>query len=274
VPAGLVTCLPDWQAGSNKKDRDSADYTTTIWTNQFYLCTFFWLFDAVVHAAYQVAVGLSPLYKDWDKYKPKNYGHCYFQIELAIALMNYAVELDWKDPDNESTKPAGMCCRQLIPCNCGKCFFCANALTNGIDHKVPGHPAAEYHEIITSKQTTRYINFKYCSFLACQHNNKSGPQHIHKSLSTSIKQNSLPLPACCPPSSSSLVSSRYLHFGMPSSSYSILLSMLYPVSNRQRVNGPPLGLAILVGQHIGRHLHALSHQELIRRFEGARSGLV
>ena len=54
------------------------------------------------------------------------------QIDLGIDLLNFAIELEWTN----TTTPRTGWLRQtsFIPCDCKKCFFCLNKLTNGIHH--------------------------------------------------------------------------------------------------------------------------------------------
>ncbi|KAL9183005.1 hypothetical protein ACHAXT_004792, partial [Thalassiosira profunda] len=117
--------------GVDRNDRDSANYSTTIRTNRYYLRIFCWGLDRVVHAQYVTVCflassGIGP--KEWKNYLGKNEGRHDFQIDLAIALMNYAIELDWKSID-ERPQTA------LVPCDCEQCFFCKNGSTNGVAHK-------------------------------------------------------------------------------------------------------------------------------------------
>ena len=73
----------------------------------------------------------------FDHYQSKNEHHRQFQIDVAMSLMKYAIELDWQDPSDNTTKPRWI---PLVPCDCGNVFCCNNMMT-GIDHRVPGHPA-------------------------------------------------------------------------------------------------------------------------------------
>jgi hypothetical protein len=69
----------------------------------------------------------------WKQYDSKNFGRHNFQIGLAIDLMNYGIGLKW-DGKSENT-PSFMPKGSLVPCDCGKGFFCVNGLTNGIPHR-------------------------------------------------------------------------------------------------------------------------------------------
>jgi hypothetical protein len=69
----------------------------------------------------------------YQKYLKKD-GRFKFQIDLGIPLLNHALTNKWKnfegDPPPDWTRKI-----DWIPCNCEKCFFCLNGLTNGIAHK-------------------------------------------------------------------------------------------------------------------------------------------
>ena len=61
-----------------------------------------------------------------------HFGRHDFQIDLALSLMNYGIGLQW---DGESAeRPNFMRQDPFVPCDCGKCFFCLNGITNGIAH--------------------------------------------------------------------------------------------------------------------------------------------
>ena len=55
----------------DRNDRDSADYSTTIRTNRYYLRIFCWALDRVIHAAYVVVCFLIKSdigQKEWKRY--------------------------------------------------------------------------------------------------------------------------------------------------------------------------------------------------------------
>ena len=119
----------------DRNDRDSADYSTTIKTTRFYLRFFCWMLDRVVHTLFVavvalVSVGLGK--PEWKKYTSKNSGRHDFQIDLAIALINYAIEQDW---DGGSERPSWMRQKAFVPCNCGECYFCIHGHTTGVQHR-------------------------------------------------------------------------------------------------------------------------------------------
>ena len=127
-----------WFNAVDRNDRDSADYSTSIRTNRYYIRIFCWALDRAVHCLYCVVVDLV---KDnigdpkWKRYA-KNGGRREFQIDLAIDLINYGLALDW---DGGKERPSYM--RQsvpFVPCDCKKCLFCKHGHTGkiaGVDRK-------------------------------------------------------------------------------------------------------------------------------------------
>ena len=53
----------------------------------------------------------------WQRFRSRNGGRKKFQIGLALELMIYVIELDWKDPYHENEKPRWM--RQTAYISCG-----------------------------------------------------------------------------------------------------------------------------------------------------------
>jgi hypothetical protein len=127
--------------GVDRKDRDSSDWTTSVRTNRFYLRIFFWLLDATIHLMYNIVIRIDSK-PEWKKrYGNKNNGRYLFQLDLALALGAYAIQLDWVgEPGVKAGKPAWMRQGRLIPCGCRECFFCLEGWTNGIDHKTVTKP--------------------------------------------------------------------------------------------------------------------------------------
>jgi hypothetical protein len=68
----------------------------------------------------------------WALYMKKD-GCFTFQIDLAQALINYAIENEWEDVDGLC--PNWMRQTDFIPCDCKNCFFCLKGLTTVIAHK-------------------------------------------------------------------------------------------------------------------------------------------
>jgi len=89
----------------DRKDWDSADWSTTILTNRYYIRILCWVLDRVVHTLFVVVVycSKSKIEKpSWNKYCDKNMGRPDFQIDLGIDMLNYSIGLDWvcnKHPD-------------------------------------------------------------------------------------------------------------------------------------------------------------------------------
>jgi hypothetical protein len=85
-----------------------------------------------VVAVYCVKAKVGPEW--WGMYLRKD-GRFEFQIDLAQALINYALEHEWEDLDGP--RPNWMRQKEFLPCDCKNCFFCLKGLTNGIAHKKP-----------------------------------------------------------------------------------------------------------------------------------------
>jgi len=120
----------------DRNDRDSADYSTTIRTNQYYLRIFCWALDRVIHAVYVVVSFLvkgNVGQKQWKRYEDTHSGRHDFQIDLALSIMNYGVGLHWDG--KSATRPNFMRQGAFVPCDCDKCFFCLNNITSGITHR-------------------------------------------------------------------------------------------------------------------------------------------
>ena len=122
----------------DRNDRDSADYSTSIRTNRYYIRIFCWGLDRVIHTMYIIVCYLANWdigMLEWKKYCDKHTGRHDFQIDLGIALLNYAISSEW-DGESEKSQPMWMTkCNRLVPCDCDKCYFCVNGWTNGVCHK-------------------------------------------------------------------------------------------------------------------------------------------
>jgi hypothetical protein len=119
----------------DRNDRDSSDYSTTIRTTRYYLRIFCWALDRVIHTCYVVVCALAVAgigNPEWKKYRSKHNGRHDFQIDLAMALLNYAISLDW---DGKSARPGWMRQKDFLPCDCTKCYFCKNGHTSGACRK-------------------------------------------------------------------------------------------------------------------------------------------
>jgi hypothetical protein len=150
----------------DRNDRESADYTTSIRTNRWYLHVFFWLLDRVVHQLYVTVIycarnGIGPT--EWTGYL-KKHGRRKFQIDLGRDLMSYAIRNSWTDMDGP--KPNWMRQSHLYHCECNKCFFCLNSLTTGLDHKrqkrrtVPHFVQHDRKRTMTKDCTTKRVGLK------------------------------------------------------------------------------------------------------------------
>ena len=67
-----------------------------------------------------------------EKYTSKNSGRHDFHIDLAIALMNYAIK---QDLDGGSERPSWMRQKAFVSCNCGECYFCIHGHKTGMQHR-------------------------------------------------------------------------------------------------------------------------------------------
>ena len=70
----------------------------------------------------------------WSKYKSKNDGRRKFQVDLALAVMEYGITLDWKEPFNDENRSGWMQKKTFVPCACKK-IFCKIGKINGIEQK-------------------------------------------------------------------------------------------------------------------------------------------
>jgi hypothetical protein len=91
--------------------------------------------DGVIHTCYIVVCALALAgigNPEWNKYRSKHNGRHDFQIDLAMALLNYAISLDW---DGKSARPGWMRQKDFLLCDCTKCYFCKNGHTSGACRK-------------------------------------------------------------------------------------------------------------------------------------------
>ena len=160
-----------WMNAVDRNDRDSADYSTSIRSNRYYLRIFCWALDRVVHCLYCVICwcatnGIGP--KEWRRYLKSRNGRREFQIDLAIDLINYAIALDW---DGGDKRPSYIRSDSFIPCDCKKCIFCVDGHTGiirGVDTK---KPKSVFHyqcggRLVSEGCTTQRVNLdignQYC----------------------------------------------------------------------------------------------------------------
>jgi hypothetical protein len=138
VPAGIS--YSKHYNGVDRLDRANADWTVSVRTNRFYLRIFFWQFDATIHLMYIIVIHSldEELVK---KYKDHRDGRQRFQIDLALALAEFALRYEWDGEISKSNlagRPKWMRGTDIVPCDCGVCFFCKNGFTTGIAHKPVG----------------------------------------------------------------------------------------------------------------------------------------
>ena len=144
----------------DRNDRDSADYSTSIRTNRYYIRIFCWVLDRVVHTCFAVVlycVNFGIARDEWKKYASKNIGRHDFQIDLGIALLNHGLGLDWDGDERPDYVRVG----ELVPCNCNKCYFCINGYTSGIAHKKRARVTVVYKcntRVKTDKCTEMRVN--------------------------------------------------------------------------------------------------------------------
>jgi hypothetical protein len=123
--------------GVNHKDRDTADWSISLKSNWWYLRIFYWLVDGILHAAYHIvcALAMNENHK-WHKHLSKNGGRYKFEMDLGLALISHhGLGMDWKEGFHEEDKPKYVQRLKYIPCGCGRCSFCQNGKTHGVDHK-------------------------------------------------------------------------------------------------------------------------------------------
>ena len=96
---------------------------------------FFWIVDRVMHCLFVVVVFCAKdnVGPEWWVLYLKKGGRYRFQIDLGMALINYALENEWEDI--KEPHPNWIRQRGFIPCDCKQCFFCKKGLTTGISHK-------------------------------------------------------------------------------------------------------------------------------------------
>ena len=96
-------------------------------SNHWYLHIIFWMLDWVVFSSYIIVVYLtaSGVKAGWYN----------FQVDLGMVMMQYTIELEWKEPYEQEVKLAWMHQNPLDPCKCSQCFFCVHRMITGVIHK-------------------------------------------------------------------------------------------------------------------------------------------
>ena len=101
APAQYVT----YMNAVDRNDRDSADYSTSIRTNRYYIRIFCWVLDRVIHTLYVVVCFLAKSNigsEKWKKYLTHKSARHDFQIDLGLELLSYGIAQDW---DGKSKRP-------------------------------------------------------------------------------------------------------------------------------------------------------------------------
>jgi len=138
-------------------------------------------------------------FEEWKKYATKNGGRHKFQVDLGIALVNHAIKAEWTDLDKP--RPKWMRQAQLLPCECNKCFFCVNKLTNGIHHKeslkvIVYHSKGKYKtNKCTEERIALWSSGSYCR--QCYRNMPKGMDSKEKR--RSCKTSKMGCPSCWEP---------------------------------------------------------------------------
>jgi hypothetical protein len=92
--------------------------------------------------------------KQYRKYLKKD-GRFKFQVDLGIALLNYALSAEWNSAewnDLNQPRPEWVRSQDWVPCECGACFFCLNGLTNGIMHKNKGKVVTTFVQHVNTRK--------------------------------------------------------------------------------------------------------------------------
>ncbi len=206
VTLSAPQCQHDYAENFNavdRNDRDSADYTASIRTSRWYLRLFCWLLDRVVHMTFVIVCFIAKSnvnhFEEWKKYATKNGGRHKFQVDLGIVLVNHAIKAEWTDLDKP--RPKWMRQAQLLPCECNKCFFCVNKLTNGIHHKeslkvIVYHSKGKYKtNKCTEERIALWSSGSYCR--QCYRNMPKGMDSKEKR--RSCKTSKMGCPSCWEP---------------------------------------------------------------------------
>jgi len=120
APQAQVDYVANYNA-VDRNDRDSADYSTTIRTNRYYLRIFCLALDRVIHAAYVVVCFLINTdigQEQWKRYLDHHSGRHDFQIDLALSVMNYGIGLQWVGESDK--RPNFMRQNHFVPCDRNK----------------------------------------------------------------------------------------------------------------------------------------------------------
>ena len=129
-------------SGVDHKDRDTADWTTSVKSNRFHLRTIWWAVDGALHAMNTtikfVFLAVPQNHKAWEDCVKHRNARCLLQMDLSQELFGCALLLDWKDFPDPKGAPEWSRKKDFLPCDCKTCFHCKHGLTHGIDHKKKG----------------------------------------------------------------------------------------------------------------------------------------
>lgn len=117
-------------------DRSIKDWGLTQRLGRYYMRIVFWLVDAAIHNMFILATYNAVTYGEevWKRYLPEKSRPLYhFQLDLAQALAEAAIELDWPAGGrSDMNKPSWMRQKPCVPCGCGTRFFCKKTMTTGV----------------------------------------------------------------------------------------------------------------------------------------------
>jgi hypothetical protein len=133
------TSVKDYSANMgavDRMDRSIKDWGLTQRLGRYYMRIVFWLVDAAIHNMFILAMYNAVTYGEevWKRYLPeKSRPRYHFQLDLAQALAEAAIERDWPAATRTAkNKPSWMRQKPCVPCGCGTCFFCKNNMTAGV----------------------------------------------------------------------------------------------------------------------------------------------
>ena len=141
----IVNEYASFYGGVDRKDRDTADWSTSLKSHRWYLRVFYWMLDSSIHSMYLIAkeLGAEDPNDPWHKYS-KHGGREEFQLDMAHAIIARAFQLDsakdasgnLKDLKVKANRPAYTRATDWpVPCDCQHCYFCKTGYTYGVSPK-------------------------------------------------------------------------------------------------------------------------------------------
>ena len=120
------------------------------------------MLDSVVHSCFLIDINIGR--EEWIKYKNNHDGRSIFQIDLALAVIEYGITHDWPSGFDEYDKPKWLRQKPYVACACGTCFFCKNGKTTGLQSKpTVGTPVAKKGKVCTTiREVLRSKKCEYC----------------------------------------------------------------------------------------------------------------